>query len=83
MDCTLLDTVGFSYFNNSFYSCFAFLKEEEDYIQALKMFEIALGVNFETMVIILDRELALMNAIKLVFPKTINLLCVSILRRIF
>ncbi|CAN6718572.1 unnamed protein product [Malus baccata var. baccata] len=67
MDCTyktnkykmpLLDIIGVSSFNTSFYSCFI------------------LGVDNHPMVIITDRELALMNAIRIVFPSTSNLLCV-------
>ncbi|KAL5704010.1 hypothetical protein ACHQM5_022490 [Ranunculus cassubicifolius] len=85
MDCTyktnrfkmpLLDVIGVSSFNTSFYSCFGFLskEEEEDYIWALMMFKKVLGTH-EPTVIVSDRELALMNAIRVVFPRTTNLLC--------
>ncbi|XP_050113854.1 putative protein FAR1-RELATED SEQUENCE 10 [Malus sylvestris] len=87
MDCTyktnkykmpLLNIIGVSSFNTSFYSCFVFMQneKEEDYVWALKMFSKILGVDNHPMVIITDRELALMNAIRIVFPSTSNLLCV-------
>ncbi|KAG5551462.1 hypothetical protein RHGRI_009772 [Rhododendron griersonianum] len=87
MDCTyktnrykmpLLDIIGVSSFNKSFYSCFAFLEKEgeEDYAWALRMFSNLLGPSCQPSVIVSDRELALMNAIKVVFPTTTNLLCV-------
>ncbi|CAN6585902.1 unnamed protein product [Malus baccata var. baccata] len=87
MDCTyktnkykmpLLDIIGVSSFNTSFYSCFVFMQneKEEDYVWARKMFSKILGVDNHPMVIITDRELALMNAIRIVFPSTSNLLCV-------
>ncbi|KAG5536356.1 hypothetical protein RHGRI_023956 [Rhododendron griersonianum] len=85
MDCTyktnrykmpLLDIIGVSSFNKSFYSCFAFLEKEgeEDYAWALRMFSNLLGPSCQPSVIVSDRELALMNAIKVVFPTTTNLL---------
>ncbi|KAM5575510.1 protein FAR1-RELATED SEQUENCE 5-like [Rosa sericea] len=87
MDCTyktnkykmpLLDIVGVTSFNTSFYSCFVFMQkeEEEDYVWALTMFSRILGVEVYPLVIITDRELALMNAINIVFPRTANILCV-------
>ena len=87
MDCTyktnkykmpLLDIIGISSFNTSFFSCFVFLQkeEEEDYVWALTKFGKILGIDNYPLVIVSDRELALMNAIKVVFPRTTNLLCV-------
>ena len=87
MDCTyktnkykmpLLDVVGVSSFNTSFYSCFAFIQKEgeEDYVWALTMFRDILSVENYPSVIVSDRELALMNAIRIVFPRTMNLLCI-------
>ncbi|XP_058180186.1 uncharacterized protein LOC131298728 [Rhododendron vialii] len=75
MDCTyktnrykmpLLDIIGVSSFNSSFYSCFVFLAKEgeEDYVWALQMFRRILGPACYPTVIVFDRELALMNAIK-------------------
>ncbi|KAG5566439.1 hypothetical protein RHGRI_002122 [Rhododendron griersonianum] len=87
MDCTyktnkykmpLLDIVGVSSFNGSFYSCFAFMQKEEegDYVWALERFKKLLGHDQQPLVILSDRELALMNAIQLVFPGTAHVLCV-------
>ncbi|XP_077221058.1 PKS-NRPS hybrid synthetase cheA-like [Tasmannia lanceolata] len=87
MDCTyktnkykmpLLDVVGVTSFNSSFYSCFAFLQKEEteDYVWALKMFHDMLDNVSKPTVIVTDRELALMRAIQVVFPRAMNLLCV-------
>ena len=87
MDCTyktnkykmpLLDIVGVTSFNTSFYSCFVFMQkeEEDDYIRALTLFSRILGADVHPLVIISDRELALMNAINIVFPRTANILCV-------
>ncbi|XP_077246720.1 uncharacterized protein LOC143886562 [Tasmannia lanceolata] len=75
---TLLDVVGITSFNTSFYSCFALLgkEEEEDYIWALEMFDAMLGTDSRPTVIISDRDIALMRAIHVVFPGTVNLLCV-------
>ena len=86
MDCTyktnkygmpLLDIIGMSSFNKSFYSCFAFLKHEtkEDYVWALKMFSNALGFDSQPLVIVSDREMALISAIEVVFLATTHLLC--------
>nr|KAJ0198150.1 hypothetical protein LSAT_V11C700356530 [Lactuca sativa] len=83
MDCTykinkysmpLLDIIGVSCFNTSFYSGFVFLERERMKI-ALSVFKKTLE-NCEPSVIMSDRELALMNAIKMVFPNTTNLLCI-------
>ncbi|KAJ7964071.1 Protein FAR1-RELATED SEQUENCE 5 [Quillaja saponaria] len=87
MDCTyktnkykmpLLDIIGVSSFNSCFYSCFAFLQKEgeKDYIWALSMFRNLLGVSCQPSVIVCDKEFTLINAIKVVFPSTTNLLCV-------
>ncbi|XP_052627581.1 protein FAR-RED IMPAIRED RESPONSE 1-like [Lactuca sativa] len=86
MDCTyktnkynmpLLDIIGVSCFNTSFYSGFVFLEREDEdsYIWALSVFKKTLE-NREPSVIMSDRELALMNAINMVFPNTTNLLCI-------
>jgi len=94
MDCTyktnkykmpLLDFVGVSSLNTSLHSCFVFLRKEEkhDYVWALQMFKCMLGADCQPSAIVSDRELALMNAIKLVFPTTANLLCVWHIEKIF
>ncbi|KAL4567782.1 hypothetical protein LXL04_023376 [Taraxacum kok-saghyz] len=87
MDCTyktskynmpLLDIIGVSCFNTSFYSGFTFLEkeDEENYAWALRAFKKIIGDGNELCVIMSDRELALMNAINNVFPATTNLLSV-------
>jgi uncharacterized membrane protein len=74
MDCTyktnkykmpLLDIIGITCFNTSFYSGFVFLKKEstENYVWALEMFKNILGQGNQPSVLITDRELTLMNAI--------------------
>ncbi|XP_071740660.1 protein FAR1-RELATED SEQUENCE 5-like [Rutidosis leptorrhynchoides] len=74
----LLDIVGVSCFNSSFYSGFSFLdrEDEENYTWALNVFNDIIGHENHPLVIMTDRELALMNAISNVFPSTTNLLCV-------
>ncbi|PWA86891.1 protein FAR1-RELATED SEQUENCE 5 [Artemisia annua] len=66
------DIIGVSCFNTSFYSGFAFLKNEDEdsYEWALNAFKKILGDSNQPSVIITDRELALMNGIKKVFPTT-------------
>nr|GEV76541.1 protein FAR1-related sequence 5 [Tanacetum cinerariifolium] len=75
MDCTyktnkykmpLLDIIGVSSFNTSFYYGFSFLKNEDEdsYEWELNAFKKILGDNNQPSVIITDRELALMNGIK-------------------
>jgi MULE transposase domain len=86
MDCTyktnrfrmpLLNVVGISSTNKSFFSCFAFLKSEtmNDYSWALDEIKKIFNDSDMPHVIVTDRELALMNSIKLVFPSTKNLIC--------
>ncbi|KAK9734310.1 hypothetical protein RND81_04G130600 [Saponaria officinalis] len=87
VDCTyktnkygmpLLDIIGVSSFNKSFYADFAFMRHEktEDYIWALEMFANVLGHDSYPSVIVSDRELALIRAIEIVFPEVTHLLCV-------
>lgn len=73
----LLHIVGVTSFNTSFYSCFAFIQkeEEEDYVWVLQRFHNILGVDQHPLAIVTDRELALVNAIEVVFPRTGHLLC--------
>lgn len=86
MDCTyktnkykmfLLEVIGMSSFNKSFYSCFVFMQKEEEqnYVWTLNMFTKLLEDDNHPMAIITDRELALMNAICVVFPRMPNLVC--------
>ncbi|XP_058217649.1 uncharacterized protein LOC131328770 [Rhododendron vialii] len=51
-------------------------EEEGDYVWALERFKAILGPDQQPSVILSDRELALMNAIEVVFPRTANILCV-------
>ena len=87
MDCTyktnkykmpLFDIVGVSCFNTSFYAGCAFLKNEreEDFIWALSMFKKVLPKETQPSVIMSDRQQAFTNAVNVVFPTTIHLLCV-------
>ncbi|CAG8502740.1 2637_t:CDS:2, partial [Scutellospora calospora] len=87
MDCTyktnkfkmpLLHVVGMTSFNTTFSSCFAFLKseQEEDYKWALTCVFRIFGDIPKPQVIVTDRELALMNAVKTVFTESQNLLCI-------
>src|SRR5581483_12389230 len=87
MDCTyktnkfkmpLLNVVGITSFNTTFYSCFIFMKGEEkiDYLWVLThVAQLYNGVS-KPGVIVTDRELALMNALEIIFPDSANLLCV-------
>ncbi|KAK1380081.1 hypothetical protein POM88_026825 [Heracleum sosnowskyi] len=87
MDCTykinkyrmpLLNIVGVTSFNTTFFSAVIFLQKEEitAYVWALQSFNKILGLEAQPLAIVTDRELALMNAIKEVFPNTSHLLCV-------
>jgi hypothetical protein len=75
MDCTyktnrydmpLLNIVGIMATFNSFNAAFVFLSKEceEDYVWALRKFA---GIGVSPQVVVTDRELALMNALKIVF----------------
>jgi FAR1 DNA-binding domain./MULE transposase domain. len=88
MDCTyktnrfrmpLLDILGSTGLGTTFYAAFVFLSSEteEDYQEALKMLHMVLekrGIKYPE-VIVTDRDLGLMNAVKSIFPTTQNLLC--------
>lgn len=87
MDCTyktnrfrmpLLDVVGVTGSNMTFYSCFAFLKDEkeEDYTWALNRIRRLFDEVDKPKVILTDRELALMRALETIFPEAYNILCV-------
>ncbi|XP_074277536.1 uncharacterized protein LOC141601165 [Silene latifolia] len=74
----LLDIVGVSSSNKSFYSCFVFLNKEnvEDYIWALEIFLEMIGPSSQPLVMVSDRNTTLMKAIACVFPRTTHLLCI-------
>lgn len=84
LDCTyqtnrfqmpLLDMVGLIGLNTTFYVAFAFVKseQEEDFTWVLKQLQELLRAL--PSVVMTDRELALMNAIRNVFPAAHSLLC--------
>ena len=84
MDCTykvnkfnmpLLNIVGITATNHSFNAAFAFLSNEceASYEWVLRQFS---AIVSSPTVIVTDRELAIMNAIKIVFPGAINILCI-------
>ncbi|CAG8458404.1 9522_t:CDS:2 [Cetraspora pellucida] len=86
MDCTyktnkyrmpLLNVVGITSFNTTFFSCFIFMKDEdeEDYLWALTCITKLFNGISNPHVIVTDRELALMNALKTAFLDSTNLLC--------
>ncbi|CAG8719131.1 17336_t:CDS:2 [Cetraspora pellucida] len=74
----LLYVVGMTNFNITFSSCFAFLKSEqkEDYNWALTRVAYIFDDISKFQVIVTDRELALMHAIRTIFPESHNLLCI-------
>ncbi|KAK1386908.1 hypothetical protein POM88_015086 [Heracleum sosnowskyi] len=74
----LLNIVGVTSFNTTFFSAIVFLQKEEvgDYVWALEYFRKILGLQRQSLAIVTDRELALMNAIKAVFLDCSHLLCV-------
>jgi hypothetical protein len=87
MDCTyktnkfkmpLLNVVGVTSFNTTFFGCFAFIKSEreEDYEWAMNCVARIFTDVPKPGVIVTDRELALMRAINSVFPNARNLLCI-------
>ncbi|KAF8412056.1 hypothetical protein HHK36_000009 [Tetracentron sinense] len=86
LDCTyktnrfrlpLLSIVGVTSTDRTFFSAFAFLSSETEvsYTWALESFKSVLNPNSLPLVLVTDRELALINAIKTVFPTSKNLLC--------
>ena len=86
IDCTyktnryklpLLHIVGVTSTDMSFSAGFALLssEREEQYTWALRMFREALSIDNRPSAIITDRDLALMNALAVVFPNTKVLLC--------
>ncbi|KAF8388613.1 hypothetical protein HHK36_027290 [Tetracentron sinense] len=86
LDCTyktnrfrlpLLSIVGVTSTDRTFFSAFAFLSSETEvsYTWALESFKSVLNPKSLPLVLVTDRELALINAIKTVFPTSKNLLC--------
>lgn len=81
----LLNIVGVTSFNTTFFSAIIFFQKEEttNYIWALQSFNKVLGLEAQPLIIVTDRELLLMNVMKEVFPNTSHLLCVWTLKRIY
>jgi len=74
----LLDIVGMTPTGMTFSAAFAYLEGERlnNIVWALQRFnDIFLGRDALPKIIVTDRDLALMNAVKTVFPKSTNLLC--------
>ncbi len=74
----LLHIMGVSATHQSISLCFGFIRNEtkEDYIWILQQLRLCFGQQLERVkVIITDREIALMNAIKEELPRMKNLLC--------
>jgi MULE transposase domain len=87
LDCTyktnrfkmpLLNIVGTTCLNTTFYVAFCFLAKEEkdDYIWAMEQLRNVFPAEVQSSMMVMDQELALMNAIQQVFPKTQQLLCI-------
>ncbi|CAG8809814.1 4001_t:CDS:1, partial [Racocetra persica] len=73
----LLSIVDITSFNTTFYTCFVFMKskEETDYNWALTHVLRLFDEIEKPSVIVTDRELALMNALRMIFPNSTNILC--------
>jgi len=74
----LLDFVGMTPTGITFFAGFAYLEGERvnNIVWALERFQgLFLRNDHLPVVIVTDRELALMNALKIVFPECTNLLC--------
>src|SRR2546421_2850316 len=87
LDCTyrtnkfkmpLLNIVGTTCLNKNYHVAFCFLakEEEEDYVWALKQLQDLLATNASIHVLVTDRELALINACRQIFPEAAWLLCI-------
>ena len=74
-----LNIIGTILLNTTYYLSFVFLSGEtkEDYLWALKELKIVMQGKdiIDPGVVVMDQELALINALEIVFPKTVNLLC--------
>jgi hypothetical protein len=87
LDCTyktnkfkmpLLNIVGTTCLNTSFYVAFCFLtsEEEDSYVWALERLKILFRNSLKVDVLVMDRELALINAARSVFSGARRILCV-------
>ena len=73
----LLNIVGSTCLDQNYYVVFAFLAKEEelDYTWALKQLQYILPDGYQPDVMVTDREMALINSIRNVFPRTQWMLC--------
>lgn len=73
----LLHFVGSTNTDNTFTVaiCFMTSKTTGDYLWGLSEFKRLSGINISPNVIVTDRELALINAIKIVYPRATHVLC--------
>ncbi|KAK8923744.1 hypothetical protein KSP39_PZI019685 [Platanthera zijinensis] len=73
----LLYIIGLTSTNQTFFSAFSFLSKdtEASYIWALECFKSMLDQSSLPSVLVIDKEIALMNAIRIVFPQSKILLC--------
>jgi hypothetical protein len=87
LDCTyqtnrfkmpLLNIIGISSVNLPFFVAFCFLakEEEDDYTWAMKQLRLLLLNNIQPQVMMTDRDLALINAIHMIFSCTKNVICI-------
>jgi hypothetical protein len=69
--------VGITAVNTTFFVRFAFLRSEQqvDFTWALQQLSAAAGSSHKPMVVVTDRDLALMNSVADVFPSAKHLLC--------
>ncbi|CAG8471488.1 5919_t:CDS:2 [Cetraspora pellucida] len=86
IDCTyktnkfklpLLNIVGVTSFNTTFFACFIFMKDEkrEDYLWALIQVSCLFDNSESSKVFVTDHELALIYTIHDIFPNSKNILC--------
>jgi hypothetical protein len=73
----LCNMVGITAVNTTFFVCFAFLKtsQQPDFSWTLEQLSAVAGSSHKPQVVVTDRDLALMNAVAVVFPTSKHLLC--------
>ena len=73
----LLIIVGSTSLNTSFYVAFVFLRheQEENFCWALQYLKAAIDTSCQSAVLVIDRDLALMNIIASIFLDTAHLFC--------
>jgi hypothetical protein len=94
MDCTyktnrfrmpLLEVTGVTSFWTTFFCCFIFVavEDQSNYEWALNVIKRKLYNGHHPVTIATDRELALLNAVRSVFPSTNNILCLWHIQKIW